>query len=271
MKSRIERVLYGKLLASGLSRNEIALLLQSVAKGSETASRVLDTAAEAFITPALENPVLSYTGPNGDWSGDTVAVATVTLGKDYGWRAGELFDPKGTIPGTLATALIGRPSRALIEHPDINPDAVLSIPVTKYGVAAVPMEWVEIKAPRFPIGRLRHWRNLLKQRRSEKITSTKISVPLVLSTMFLTLAMISQVFSAMHEAATIITMISAVITSLSWLGVMLLAVNVLTGRLLSDMLTRERTIYEMAAWANHQTNMMAKRTERGFTDEGMPI
>lgn len=59
-----------------------------------------------------------------------VAHGTIDLGQGFGWTLGRLHDTRSSIPSTLATAAVGRPLGHLLDHPHVDPDAVMREPST---------------------------------------------------------------------------------------------------------------------------------------------
>lgn len=150
----IERVLLGHLVAKGMSRDQVALLTDAARKGSRTAHRLLGTTAGSAVTTTVPCPVDEDGKLVPSWTDEPVSVATVPLSSDYGWIAGELLDPKSTVPQTIAIAAIGRPIGKLLKHRDIDPEGEMRMPQRRHAVVAVPMETVRLTIPKWPRGRV---------------------------------------------------------------------------------------------------------------------
>lgn len=263
---RIERVLLGHLERRGMRRGDIALLVRA-ARASTTAHRTLANAAQATVTTTVPCPVGEDGRLVAGWTDEPVAVATIPLAGDYGWSAGELLDPRGTVPQTVALGALGTPSGRLFRHRDVDPDAILTTPRRENAVAAVPIETVAIGLPPFPIGRARLWWSMLLQRRSEKPSGNWTTTTFALASGVIGAATCTRIGFAPR---TILTDIGTGTMALTWLTVTLLAIDSLTGRLLSEKAMRRMTSHEMVAAAKHRERMDAWQRERGFDDEGQP-
>ena len=151
--ARIERLTLGVLLASGLTPSDVAILAHASRHGSPLASRGLERRLGSAVihgTPA-EITLASRTGPivhPGMLDGTMLTIhAIIPVAPGVAWSAGTIHTVGATIPQTLAINLPGRTLRALLLHPDLDPDAVMTEPVAAQGLVSLPMETIDLPLP----------------------------------------------------------------------------------------------------------------------------
>ena len=268
-KVLVERATLGSMLEGGLARGDVALLLRRANAGDGTSLRILSRAARAPVTMDFTPPLDEDGRPIPGWTDDPVAVATVEIGPGLGWRGGELLDPKGMIPATLATAIIGRPIGLLFTHRDVNPDAIARQPLNG-GVARVTMETVALEVPRSPRARLKTLRILVNRRSVESQTTSWIKATFTTSAAMIWIALALRLAHAQPGGMAV---------TASWLmgigaaGFSLLSIDALTGRALSGRIMRMRgieTVFERLAYAEQLTWIADEWNRRGFDDKGRP-
>lgn len=247
----IERVLLATLEDAGLSRPQVALLVDAARRGSPTAARMLDTAARALVSTKLNT-----------------VVATVEIAPGIGWRGGILMDPWTTIPLTLAQATIGQPIGDLISHPDIDPSIPARAPPSSGGTLEVPMERVEVRIPASPLERLRCLRSVIRTRHAEKPIGFPIARAGFLAATSVMIIMKALAASAAQHGG--FALAGACVGLVGGIALGLFSIDALLARAPSEWLM-ENTSHERRARHDHAEWLLDVNEERGFDDNGQPL
>ena len=267
----VERATLAAMERGGLTRGDVALLARVARKGDQTAFRALSRAAGSAISDMIPDTLDAQGRPVRSWNPLPVMIATVTLAPGLGWRAGELLDPRGMLPGAVATAAIGRPIGQVLEHRDINPDLIVAAPL-RGGSLRVDMETVELPVPLSPLARLRAWRILSNRRSVETRTGSGIKATLVGASLLTTLSVIQRLGDGLRLGA--IGLAGTAVMTLSAAGLTLMALDAITGRGLSGALMRRRgkpTSFNMVAASDQNQWQTERDGERGFDDQGRRV
>lgn len=278
----VDRLVLDRLRASGFADAQIALLLDRVSRTKDdrpaTARRIVELALGSRLSIGLV-PQLAYVFAQSpvvpeEIRRNVAGVATLDIGGHLGWRAGEILDPKGIIPATIAGAAPGRRLGDVIQHPSLDPDAVIlpSDLRSEHAALIVPMDVVTLRTPPFPLGRMRLWRRLVSHRRSEKDTGAQAPLK---TFAFCAVIGIGGFVTTLNRYATVdhsmTNLISTVLMAFGTLTILVITLDFILGHAIVEMPKRRPSSYEVHACNVHRDALRQSAKARGFDDDGAPV
>lgn len=161
---RIERMTAGALRRGGLSGGRLSLVVMDTVHRRGASRRALERAARTRL--GVKHPAYSdaspveYPPPGIRRDPRGVLVGTIRLARDATWEDGTLY---ARMPEVVSEALIGRRLGDVLDHPDVDAEAVIRKPVHGDALLSVTREEVPLQRPTMrerlthPGYRLRLW------------------------------------------------------------------------------------------------------------------
>lgn len=161
---RIERMTAGALRRGGLSGGRLSLVVMDTVHGRARSRRALERAARSRL--GIRHPAYSgsspveYPPPGIGRDPRGVLVGEIRLTRDAKWEDGTLY---ASMPDVLSDAIVGRRLGDVLDHPDVDMEAVIREPVCSDALLSVPREEVPLQRPTLrehlthPRYRLRLW------------------------------------------------------------------------------------------------------------------
>jgi hypothetical protein len=278
----VDRLVLDRLRTSGFADAQTALLLDRVSRTKDdrpaTARRIVELALGSGISIGLV-PQLAYVFAQSpvvpeEIRRNVAGVATLDIGGHLGWRAGEILDPRGIIPKTIVEAAPGRRLGDVVQHPSLDPDAVIlpSELRSEHAALIVPLDVVTLRTPIFPIGRVGLWRRLVSHRRREKDTGAQAPLK---TFAFCSLLGVLGFANSLQKYATVdhstMMLVSTLIMAFSTMTVFVIMLDFVLGHAIVEMPKRRPSSYEVHARIVHRDALRKAARERGFDDDGAPV